>query len=541
MNTKISDELIKLADLITLSGAKGPELFKIKSYKNVANLIKTFPNDISKFSKAQLLELPGVGNSIADKILEVISTGKISKSEELQKKLPPVTISEFTKLRKIGPVAAKKIWQTTGATNMKELLCLVDDGKITDEDLLDSIKFYKEASERVLLVEALQITEPIIESLKQFAIKIEQTGSIRRLKDTVHDADILVLTTIENKSIIQQEFLKFADETIVNGETKTSIYVKHFQVDLTIITNEKEFGAALFHATGPKEYNVKNRIIAKNNNWLLNDKGLWNNEVQLDNGTEENICDILKISFIKPELRELAAIIDCENLPYISVNHDLHVHTNFSDGHNSPEELISICDVSTIAITDHGKGLAMNGIKDLHKYFKELNSIKTVIEHDFNLVPNVKVLIGVEANVDKHGNLDYTDDELKNFDIVIASIHSNFELSREEQTNRLVTTINNKEVDIIGHPTGEDYGVRRPMDIDWNIIFSECVKNNVALEINGVPSRIGLSIELIQQAKNIGVKFTLGSDSHSYCKNATKWAKIRALRSGLTNDDFLLY
>lgn len=533
-----SDALDELADLIELNGAKGPDKFKVKQYRAAAETLRQYKGDVSKLTKPELMSIKGIGDSISNKVLEFIQTGKISKAEKLRASTPPVTIHQFTKLRKVGPAGAKKIWETYNVATLDDLIKLIDAGKITDKSLIESVQFYKTSSERILLSEALAIIQPIVESLSMFTEvkKIAYTGSLARKKDTVHDADILILTSVTAVPKIVKDFIKFADEVTVQGDTKTTIYVQHFQIDLTVITNEKEFGGALFHACGPKEYNIRNRQKAIEKGWLLNDKGLWEGNKQLDDGTEESICEKLGIKWIPPELRELAAFTEVPDNVVNEVEHDFHIHTTFSDGHNSVEEIVNMAmqfKLKSIAITDHGAGMPMIAVKDLKEYFRAIKTVQGNV---------VDVKIGIEANINKEGELDYTKDELKHFDIVVASIHSGFDMEKEEQTQRLLKVINGHDEIrqlIIGHPTTEDYGTRGPIDVDWERIFKACTDHEVVLEINALPTRIGLSIELMRRAKELGVMFSLGSDSHFYTSDALTLALWRARRAGLTKGDLI--
>jgi DNA polymerase (family 10) len=311
----LANALIELSNLMELNGAKGPDLFKIKSYRKAASAIARCKGDISKMGKSDFMQLEGVGPSIADKAIEFITTGKISKIEELKKILPPPTIFQFTKLKKIGPVGAKKLWQEYGVSTIDELMKVADSGKITDVKLLEAITFYKITSERVLVDEALVTTNPIFDSLKMISSvkRISYAGSLLRKKDTVKDADILILADYENVVTIQKDFAKFADEIIIQGEAKMSIYSKKLRVDLTIVTNPKEWAGATLHGTGPREYNIKLRAIAKSKSLMLNDKGLWDSSgQQLDSGkSETEICELLGTVWCPPELRELAVLVSC--------------------------------------------------------------------------------------------------------------------------------------------------------------------------------------------------------------------------------------
>lgn len=540
-NVDVANALLRLADAIKLGGAKGAEAFKVRSYQKAAQILHSYPNDLSKMDAAMLQSIPGIGKSISEKIIEFTTTGKLKKLEDLKKTIPPISVGEFLKLRKIGPVAAKKLWQETGATNLVELIALADSGKIGDQSLLDSINFYKATSERILLSKALSITEPIFKLLEAlpFVKRIEYGGSIRRAKDAVHDGDILVLS--ESPDTVSDMFVKFGDEIRNHGTTRSSIFKDGFQIDLSVITDEKEWGGLLFHTAGPAQYNIKNRMIAKSKGWLLNDKGLFDEKnVQLDSGkSEEEICKLLSIPFLIPELRELDSMVSCGAVNVVTeAKSDLHVHTKWSDGRESVLEMAEAAEalgIKTLVISDHGKALAMaRGIKSeqLADYLMDIEAAKGKSK--------IRILKGIEANIAKDGSLDYTLEELKLFDFVIASCHSAFDLSREDQTNRFLTTIEKYKPTTIGHPTCEDYGVRGAIDIDWERIFQACVKNKVAIELNAIDSRIGIPSELLWKARQLGCKFTLGSDSHNtYSLRTIRQAVLRAQRAGLTDDDLL--
>ena len=294
--------LTELADLIELIGAVGPEKFKIMQYRNAAEIIAELQLNTKKMSKEELMQIDNIGNSIFDKIIEFHKTGKIAKAENL-KKLIPITILEFTKLRKVGPATAKQIWNEYNVTTLKQLIKLADSGKVSDK-LKESIEFYKTSIERISLSLALDITSPIFEALQALpeVFKISYGGSISRKKETIHDADILTLVTDQSKVI--EIFTKFADEIESSGGIKSVIWVKKFKIELTIITNPLEWGAALFHITGPKNYNISNRVLAESKGLFLNDKGLWSGNIQVDDGTEIDICEKLEIPWLNPNLRK---------------------------------------------------------------------------------------------------------------------------------------------------------------------------------------------------------------------------------------------
>jgi len=530
-NTEIAQLFEDLANAIQLKGAKGSDKFKIGRYRKAAHAIKYFSSNISDLSKPELMAIDGIGESISDKILEFVKSGHVAKLESIKKDIPPITINEFTKLKGIGPVGAKKLWLATGAKTMNDLIWLAEHNKLT-QDLIEKINFYKVASERVLLSQALQISDPIYKAIEPYCQNISYAGSILRKKDTVHDVDIIAIS--DNRPKVKEIFKSFADNVESEGDYKIAIYKNNLKIEIAFI-EPKAWGGALFHFTGPANYNKANRIIAMQKGWLLNDKGLWNGTEQLDNGMEGTICRLLEIPHLIPELRELNINVDV--IREYQVKSDFHIHSNHSDGRNSIEEIADYyakAGFKTIAITDHGKGLRITKIKDLEKYFTDIEEVQKKYQHSFR---DLKILKGIEANIDKDGNLDYEDSDLAKFDIVLAAIHFNMDLPPKEQTDRLVKAINNKYVKILAHVTCEQYGVRKPIDVDWMKIFDECVKNNVMIEFNGSESRIFLSNELIQVAKQKGVKFTFGSDSHGIPHDMLSVSLRRIQRAGLTVND----
>ena len=301
-NKTAADALNELANIIELIGDKGPEKFKITQYRNAAENIEQLQIDTSKLSKKELMKIEYIGNSISDKIIEFHKTGKIAKSEKL-KKIIPISIIEFTKLRKVGIATAKQIWKEYNITNLKQLIELSNANKLP-EKLKESVEFYKSANIRIARNAALSITEPIFKTIHALneVIKISYGGSIKRNQETIGDADILAQVT--DKTRVIKIFTKFADEIDSSGNTKTVIWVNKFKIELTLITNPMEWGAALFHMTGPKNYNISNRTIADAKGMFLNDKGLWKNNIQIDNGTEENICELLEILWVDPKERK---------------------------------------------------------------------------------------------------------------------------------------------------------------------------------------------------------------------------------------------
>jgi len=515
---------------------------KAFSYAKNAKTIEDYPVDISTIVPSTI---KGIGPSTTKDIQQFQQSGISERYQKLSIKAPPPSIVELTVLRGIGPKGAKGLFIKYGIKNLKELQVAITDKKITDKDLIESFEFYKRAGERVLYSKAYEITIKIFNTLNQLdeVTKLSFGGSLRRARPTVHDADLLCVAT--DKKIVTEWFLKYAEnleDVLVQGATKVRILVKDFQVDLNFC-DESEWGSQLFHITGPAEFNKKNRAFAKSKRLALGEHGLTLSRGEVISDTEENICKELGIPYVIPELRDLAGMIDLPEIPKVitmaDVKGDTHIHTS-----GSTDATGSVANYAKAAIdmgyeyliiTDHGKGLPIAQISDstLDKQFKEID--------EFNSRgTSLKIFKGIEANISPKGTLYYDDEFIKEFDYVVASIHSAFDKDEMSQTARLVEAIRHPAVKIIGHPDCADYMKRDGIVAKWSTVFEECVRNNVALEISGCEPRFGPSPAWYWRAKQAGVKFTLGTDSHSISALPTiSYAVMRARRSGIEKSDLL--
>jgi len=545
-NEAVTNHLNEIAQMYELTDdPQGINKRKAFSYKKSATSIKYYAIDISSVDPSTI---KGIGPSTTKDIQEFLATGTSARHKKLAVQAPPPSIVEFNELRGVGPVKARDIHAKYGVKNLKELGEAIGEKKITDKDLIDAYEFNKRAGERVLYSKAFDITYRIMTTLNELpeVKKISFGGSLRRAAPTVHDGDLLCVAT--DRKVVTDWFLKYAEkpeDVLVNGDTKLRILVEDFQVDLNFC-EESEWGSQLFHITGSSLYNKKNRTLAKEKRLALGEHGLTLLRGEVISDTEENICKELGIPYIIPELRDLAGVVDVPTdlkvLEREDVKGDTHIHTSGSK--DATGSVINYAKAAMemgykyLVITDHGKGLPIAQISDtmLEKQFEEIDNYNQTAKPNGH--EDFKVYKGIEANISPTGNLYYDDEFLKKFDIVVASIHSSFDKDEMTQTARLVEAIRHPAVKIIGHPDTADYKKREPINVKWDTIFDECVRNDVALEISGCPERIGCEPLWFWQAKQAGVRFVLGSDSHSISSLASiGYAVAKARRGGIEASD----
>lgn len=531
--SKILDELAKLLEI------KGENKFKVRAYQNISRKITTLNEDIAKLvEEGRLQEVQGIGEGIASEINEIFKIGFSPTLEELKTELP-AGVLEMTKIPGLGPKRAHKLFYELEISDISDLKKSLKNGEIkkikgfgkkTEEKLLKSLNEYKKYKDLILIDEAEKKAEEIINEInKNQKYEIIEgfilAGSVRRKKELIGDIDVLVLTNFPDDAEELITNQTFTDEVIDRGSKKLSIFTgEKIRIDFRFISPENK-APALQYFTGSKEHNVKLRKIAKDKNYKLNEYGLFkikeNGEFNRINvNTEKQLYSKLELDYIIPELREDRGEIEAalnSNLPNVlekeDIKGDLHIHTKYSDGAYSMEKIIDKSKkigYEYIAFTDHSKslqvahGMSEEKIKEQRKNIKELR----------NKYSKINILQGIEVDILKDGILDYNNEVLKEFDLVIASIHTGFNQNKEKITNRIVKAMKNPFVDIIAHPQGRLLAKRKAYKVDMEKVIATAKSTYTCLEINASPDRLDLDDKLARKAAKAGVKLVINTDAH---------------------------
>ncbi|NPV49864.1 MAG: DNA polymerase/3'-5' exonuclease PolX [Candidatus Methanofastidiosum sp.] len=525
-NSEIADILDEIADLLEMDDVQ----FKPRAYRKAARNIRDLGEDIEDIYKGDnLKDIPGIGESIKKKIIEFIETGKVKKLEELKKKTP-VDIESLSGVEGLGPKRINLLHKKLGIENLDDLEKAAEKGEISkienfgktiEKKILENIDFARKTGDRHLLGYILPIANEIVEDIKSDAIRIELAGSIRRKVETVGDIDILATT--KNNAKLIKTFIDIKDVTkiLLKGEKKVSVLISGgIQVDLRII-EEDSFGAALQYFTGSKDHNVALRKIAIKKGYKLNEYGIFEGKKKIESKNEKNIYKTLSLDWIPPELREnrgeIKASIE-KKLPslidYKDLKGDLHVHSNWSDGKDSIEDMVTGAKKlghKFIAITDHIGNLKIAKSMKIKNLRKQMAEIEKIQEKN----KDIHVFRGVEANIEKDGSIDISNEIIDEIDLVIGSIHSSLRMNKKEMTERLVNSIKGGKVDIIGHPTCRLINKRKEISIDMEKVLKAASDNNVIMEINAYPERLDLNDYNVKLAIEKDVKLSIGTDAHN--------------------------
>lgn len=529
-NGPIANIFRNIADILEI---EGENLFRIRAYRKAADTIENLSEDISKIAEQKnLTDLPGIGEDLASKIKEFLKTGNISVHEKLRKKIGPVMLDMLT-IPGVGPKTAKILYDNLKIKSLKDLEEKAKAHRIsglpgikekTEENILRGLEFLKKDRGRMRLDTAFVTGQYIVDRLKKLpeVIKISPAGSLRRMKETVRDLDILV--TSRKPEAIMNAFVNLPNvgEVISHGPTKSSIVTKdNIQVDIRVVPQE-DYGAALLYFTGSKEHNVKLREMAAKKGLKINEYGVFDVKTnkRLAGNSEKEIYNLFKMDYIEPELRENTGEIESAlkgSLPKLiqieDIKGDFHAHTEASDG------LLKIPEIARIAakkgyeyvvITDHSQSLKIAGGLSVRELIKQKKKIEAFNKKSRGL----KILIGSEVDILADGGLDYSDEVLKELDFVVAAIHSGFHEPKDKLTARIVKAMHSKYVNLIAHPSGRLLGQRAAYELDYDKVFAVAKETETAIEINAYPERLDLTDTNCKRAKEIGVKIAIATDAH---------------------------
>jgi len=529
-NLEVSELLNEIADYLEFAD----EPFKVRAYKKAALLIEGLSEDIGQVWKENRIEeLPGVGEGIAKKIDEFLRTGKLKYLGELKKKTP-VDMEQLGTIEGIGPKTILKLYKQLKVKTVADLEKAAKQGKIqqieglgpiVEQNILKSIEFARKTSERVPLGFALSSAEEVVKMLKTLkeVNRVSIAGSTRRMKETIGDIDILATTRVPEKVVDFFTKMQNVADVLAKGPTKSSVRLKEgIQVDLRVL-DDNIFGAALLYFTGSKEHNILLRRIAIEKGFKLSEYGLFDKRTDklVAGKTEEEVYKKLGLGYIEPEIREDEGEIELAQhhmLPkligYSDIKGDLQMHTKWSDGSNSIEEMALAAKnlgYGYICITDHTGKLAIAHALDEKRIIEQRKEIEKVNKK----LEGIIVLQGVEVNITADGDLDMSDKVLKELDIVVASIHSGFKNTKEKITKRMLKAMENENVDIIAHPTGRLITKREPYEIDLDAVFESAKKTNTVMEINSYPERMDLRDSHVRAAVKAGLKLVISTDAHN--------------------------
>jgi DNA polymerase (family 10) len=562
-NKAIANIFYETADLMEVNG---DDSFRIRSYRRAAEALEGQPQQVAGLCEEpkKLLEIPGIGKGMAANIQELCRDGKLPLHQELLKKYRP-SMLELLKIQGLGPKTIAMLWSAFQVSDLAGVEQLARDGKLrelprmsekSEQKILKAIEGYRRISGRFLLDEADRTAEKLTEHLKHIKgiEKVTPAGSLRRGRETVGDLDMLITgpccTDDGQRAALIEEILRFPGITdvLAKGDNKVSFKLRSgMQVDVRALS-PGSYGAALQYFTGSKGHNVTLRQRALKMGLTLNEYGLFrleDNEL-VAGATEDDIYGALKLDCIPPEMRENCGEIELaaeHKLPQLitvkDISGEVHMHTVETDGKCTIEEMAAAAKkrgYKYIAITDHSKNLAFaNGLDD-----------KRAAEHIARIhaanqqMSGITIMAGIEVDILADGELDLSDSVMEQMDVVVASVHSAFNQEPQQMTDRLLRALDNKNVSILGHPTGRLLLRRDAYHFDMDAVLSAALKNNVAMELNAYPDRLDLNDVHLRMARERGVKIVINTDAHHTSHfEKIKYGVLQARRAWLTPADVL--
>jgi DNA polymerase (family 10) len=540
-NAAIARTLEEVADLLEIQNANP---FRIRAYRNAVRTIQTQAAPLARLlaEKRPLTDLPGIGKEMASHIKEMVETGTLGYRDELLGEMPRSLI-ELMRLPSVGPKKAKKLWDELKICTVEDLEAAAKAGRIagvpgfgekSQQKILAGLQDHRQHSSRMLLADAEKFVEPLLEWLRESPDleRLEVAGSYRRRRETVGDIDLLAIA--KNPAAVMKHFLGHAwiEKVDMAGDTRATVQLgSGLQVDLRAVPPES-YGAALVYFTGSKEHNVKLRRRAVERGLRISEYGVF--KVDADDaeaegewiaGTEEaDVYAAVGLAWIPPEMREDQGEIEAavgtakkSGLPRLirqeDLRGDLHMHSTWSDGKNSIEEMVEACAArgyEYMVISDHSKALAMTNGLDAYRLRLQWEEIEEVRARH----PEIHILRSMEVDILGDGSLDLEDEMLAGLDIVLVSLHSRFDLPEAQQTERVLRALEHPEVNIFCHPTARLINRRKPVEMDMERVLSRAAELGVAVELNSNPHRLDLKDSHLRLAREVGCKVVISTDSH---------------------------
>ena len=554
-NADIANVFEEIADLLEIDNANP---FRVRAYRNAARNIQSLDEEISTLVKANkdLDKIPGIGEALSEKIIEIVTTGHCQALEKLRQKISPGVV-DLLHLPGLGPKKVSALYHELDIQTVEQLIRAAKDGRLmklpgfgekTQQHLLEAAKTHLQHNKRFKLAVASQYAQSLLHYLNRSHLvdRVVVAGSFRRSKETVGDLDILI--TSDNPSSAMDYFVKYdeVDKIQSHGKTRATVYLKNgLQVDVRIVA-QKSFGAALHYFTGSKAHNIAMRLRARQRKLKINEYGVFKGNKQIAGETEESVFAAVDLDYIPPELRENRGEIEAaekHQLPeLVELKHikgDLHLHSKATDGHNSIEEMALSAKAKGyeyIAMTEHSKHLTIAHGLDKKRLLKQIEEINKINEH----LKGITILKGIEVDILEDGQLDLDDDVLRELDLVIGAVHSYFHLSREKQTVRVLKAMEHPYFTILAHPTGRLLDSREAYDVDMARVIEQARQRKCFLELNCHPERLDLLDTHCRMAKGAGVLVSINSDAHDISQlDNLRYGVGQARRGWLEKHDVL--
>jgi DNA polymerase (family 10) len=529
-NADIAAVFEEIADLLEIQGANP---FRIRAYRNASRTVGELSQEARTLVEQgdDLTRLPGIGEDLARKIDEIVTTGHCSLLDRLRKELPPA-VTELLKIPGLGPKRVKVLYHDLDVQTVEQLYRAARDGRIralpgfgekTELNILQSIEAHASQARRFKLAVAAQYAETLRAYLAAVpgVSQVEVAGSFRRMRETVGDLDILV--TANKDCPVMQRFTAYDEvaEVLSSGTTRTSVVLRSgMQVDLRLVAAES-YGAALQYFTGSKAHNIAVRRIAQKLGLKINEYGVYRGEMRIAGESEESVYRAVGLPWIAPELREDRGEIELAHtgkLPRLvelsDLRGDLHAHTRATDGHDTLRDMALAAKSSGfeyLAITEHSRRLTVAHGLDPQRLLRQCDEIDRLNEK----LKGITLLKGIEVDILEDGGLDLPDEVLARLDLVVGAVHSKFDLSRAKQTERILRAMEHPHFTILAHPTGRLLEQRAPYDVDMLHIIRQAKQRGCFLELNAHPERLDLLDTYCQMAKEEGVLVSINSDAHS--------------------------
>ncbi len=556
-NKQLADTFTLIANLCEI---KGEVIYVILAYRKASENLMSLGRDASEYWKeGKLREIPGVGKAIAEKIDELLTTGKLQFLENLKKEIPE-ELATWLAVPSLGPKKVAMIWKTLDITTLAQLEAAAKEGKLrglpgmgakSETAILEGIASLSRRSGRLPLGRAYPLAQEIIKTLKEVkgVVDAAPAGSLRRMRSTVGDLDILVAA--KDSSAVMEAFtnLPNVNRVLGKGETKSSIEFNDGVRAQVWVHSPEKFGTALQYATGSKDHNVQLRQLALDKGLSLSEHSFakTNGKGEIFCATEEKVYETLGLQWIPPELREgrdEVALAKANKLPKLievkDIKSNLHMHSTYSDGKLSMLDMAKAAikrGLKVIVFSDHSVSLAVANGLSIERHTQQAAEIKKIQKQ---LGDQILILHSSEVEIKADGSLDYPDEFLASLDLVVASLHSSLRQPREKITERLLMAVNNPHVDIIGHPTGREIPDREGADLDMEAILQAAAKSGVAMEMSASPYRLDLDDMHAYRAKELGVLLSINTDAHSEEDyDLLHYGVAIARRAGVTKNDVI--